>query len=101
MSTVPELAELKTAIAGQSAAPDTEPFRRHVGQISRQSSVFFAGTVFTTGLGYVFRVYLARVLGAEALGLYALAMTIVGFWGIFTAVGLLQPALRFVSAYTG
>jgi len=101
MSTVPELAELKTAIAGQSAAPDTESFRRHVGQISRQSSVFFAGTVFTTGLGYVFRVYLARVLGAEALGLYALGMTIVGFWGIFNAFGLPQSAVRFVSTYTG
>jgi O-antigen/teichoic acid export membrane protein len=101
MSTVAELSEPKTRVVGQSAAPDTALFRRHVGQISRQSSVFFAGTVFTTALGYVFRVYLARALGPESLGLYALGMTIVGFLGIFNAFGLPQSAVRFVSSYTG
>ncbi len=71
-----------------------------MGQISRHSSVFFAGTIFTTAAGYLFKVYLARVLGAEALGVYTLGMTIVGLLGVFNALGLPQTAVRFVAAYS-
>jgi O-antigen/teichoic acid export membrane protein len=70
-----------------------------MGRISRHSSVFFAGTLFAAGAGYLFKVYLARVLGPEALGLYALGMTIVGFLGVFNALGLPQAAVRFVAVY--
>jgi O-antigen/teichoic acid export membrane protein len=80
-------------------AAATQQFRSQVGHISRQSSVFFAGTIFTAGFSYVFKVYLARVLGAEDLGIYALGMTMVGFVGIFNSLGLAQSAVRFVAAY--
>src|SRR5437763_6363487 len=79
---------------------ETRNFRHQIGHISRQSSVFFAGTIFTAAAGYFFKVYLARVLGAEALGIYALGMTIIGFLGIFNALGLPQSAVRFVSTYS-
>ena len=85
--------------------PETEKsaerakFQREMGHISRQSSVFFAGTIFTAATAYLFKVYLARKLGAEALGIYTLGMTIIGFLGIFNALGLPQSALRFVAAY--
>lgn len=74
-------------------------FQREMGQISRQSSVFFAGTIFTVATGYIFKVYLARVLGAEALGVYALGMTVVGLLSVFNAFGLPQSAVRFVAVY--
>ncbi len=74
-------------------------FRHQMGNISRQSSFFFIGTIFTAATGYLFKVYLARVLGAESLGIYALGMTIVGFVGLFNAFGLPQSAVRFVAAY--
>lgn len=74
-------------------------FQGQMGHISRHSFVFFLGTIFTTATGYVFKVYLARTLGAEALGVYALGMTIVGLLGIFNAFGLPQAAVRFVAAY--
>ena len=75
-------------------------FRSEMGQISRHSAVFFAGTLFTAGAGYLFKIYLARVLGADALGIYALGMTIVGFFGIFNGLGLPQAAVRFVAGYS-
>jgi len=75
-------------------------FRSEMGQISRHSAVFFAGTLFTAGAGYLFKIYLARVLGADALGIYALGMTIVGFFGLFNGLGLPQAAVRFVAAYS-
>ena len=81
------------------ASSQVPQFRQHMGQISRQSSVYFFGAIFTTAAGYLFKVYLARVLGAEDLGIYALGMTIVGFLSLFNALGLPQSAVRFVAAY--
>ena len=72
-----------------------------MGSISRHSSVFFAGTIFTAAAGYLFKVYLARVLGASALGIYTLGMTIVGFLSVFNALGLPKAAVRFVATYRG
>ena len=74
-------------------------FRSHMGSISRQSSVYLAGIAFTTASGYFFKVYLARTLGADALGFYALGMTVVGFFGWFNNFGLTQSAVRFVASY--
>lgn len=83
----------------QPAAQETQKFREQMGQVSRQSAVFFAGTVFTAAAAYLFKIYLARELGARALGIYALGMTVVGFLGVFNALGLHRAALRFVPAY--
>ena len=71
-----------------------------MGQISRHSAVFFLGTLFTAAAGYLFKIYVARVLGAGALGIYALGMTLVGFFGLFNGLGLPQAAVRFVAAYS-
>ena len=75
-------------------------FRGHMGRISRQSSVFFAGTLFSVGSAYFFKIYLARVLGAEGLGAYTLGMTLISFLGVFNALGLPQAAVRFVAVYS-
>jgi O-antigen/teichoic acid export membrane protein len=74
-------------------------FTTEAGQISRQSAVVFAGTMFSAVLGYLFKIYLARALGSEALGLYTLGMTVVGFVGIFGGMGLTWAASRFPAAY--
>jgi O-antigen/teichoic acid export membrane protein len=75
-------------------------FQTEMGRISRQSGIVFAGTIFTAALGYGFKVYLARMLGAEALGMYALGMTIISFLGIVNVLGLPESAVRFVALYS-
>jgi O-antigen/teichoic acid export membrane protein len=75
-------------------------FRNEMGRISRHSAVFFTGTLFTAAAGYLFKIYVARMLGAAALGVYALGMTIVGFFAPLCALGLPQSAVRFVAAYS-
>lgn len=82
-----------------SLSNESQQFRSHVGQISRQSGVFFAGTIFTAAASYAFKVYLARVLGAEVLGLYALGATLVGFIAIFDGLGLSESVVRYVPVY--
>lgn len=83
----------------RAAVPEAR-FRSEMGQISRHSAVFFLGTLFTAAAGYFFKIYVARVLGAEALGVYALGMTLVGFFGLFNGLGLPQTAARFVATYS-
>jgi Membrane protein involved in the export of O-antigen and teichoic acid len=88
------------AIVSPTAIADgAQQFRSQVGHISRNSGVYFAGTIFSVGFGYIFKVYVARVIGAQQLGLYALGMTLVGFVGIFNTLGLPQSAVRFVAEY--
>ncbi|MFZ1917429.1 MAG: flippase [Terriglobales bacterium] len=84
-----------------SLADQQAQFRSHMGKISGHSMVFFGGSLFTAAAGYLFKIYVARVLGADGLGIYALGMTIVGFLGIFNGLGLPQAATRFVAAYSG
>src|SRR5947199_6277505 len=83
-----------------ATAPEAQKFRHEIGQISRQSAVFFAGTMFTSVAAYAFKIYLARALGAEALGIYALGMTAVGAIGLVAALGLPSAAARYVAVYT-
>lgn len=87
-------------VVSSSAAAQTGQFHERFGSISRQSSIYFAGTILTAAAGYFFKIYLARTLGAEALGLYALGMSIVGFLGLFNAIGLPAAAARFVAEYS-
>ena len=70
-----------------------------MGEVSRQSLVFFLGTIFTTVAGYLFKIYVARKLGAERLGIYAIGMSVTGFLGLFPALGLPDAAARFVAVY--
>jgi O-antigen/teichoic acid export membrane protein len=82
------------------AAQERVSFQTEMGRISRQSGVVFSGTIFTAVMGYAFKIYLARFLGPEALGLYALGMTIISFLGMINTLGLPESAVRFVALYS-
>jgi O-antigen/teichoic acid export membrane protein len=96
---IPET-DIEVPLPPLAAANPEARFRSEMGQISRHSAVFFSGTLFTAAAGYLFKIYLARLLGADALGIFALGMTIVGFFGLFNGLGLPQAAVRFVAAYS-
>src|SRR5580700_6031795 len=96
----------ETAAPPPIASAETAPevlrleFSRNLGQISRQSAVFFLGTLFTMGAGYLVKIYVARVLGAEQLGLYALGMTLVSLTQLLGTIGLNGTAARYVAVYS-
>ena len=91
--------------AAPLSSPEVSPevlgqeFSRTFGQISRHTLVYFAGTLFTMGAGYLVKIYVARVLGAEQLGLYALGMTLVNLVQMAGMLGLHGTAPRFVAVY--
>lgn len=100
MSAATNISRPEVGVLGPVLPESANRFRNCIGSISRQSLVYFAGTMLATGAGYFFKIYLARSLGAEALGIYALGMTIIGFIGVFNSLGLPMAAARFVAAYS-
>lgn len=88
-----------SAIDDDSAEPLSQQFKSNFKEITRQSAVFLAGTLFTLAAGYFVKIYVARVLGAQPLGIYALGMTIVSFVQLWGALGLPAAAARYVAAY--
>jgi O-antigen/teichoic acid export membrane protein len=89
-----------TTNTGPTADRVRASFKTEMGRISRQSGIAFAGTIFTAVVGYGFKIYLARILGADALGLYALGITIISFLGMANTLGIPQSAIRFVAEYS-
>ena len=70
-----------------------------VKKIVGQSAVYFFGSVITVIVGFFFKVYLSRVLGADALGIYSLGITTIGVLGIFLSFGYGNGLIRFISKY--
>src|SRR5215831_9807317 len=90
---------MSSTASGSPATKPPEDFFEHVHNISRQSSVFLLGTLFTMAASAAFNIYKARVLGAEALGIYTLGMTAGGLVSIVGAAGVPSVASRFVAIY--
>ena len=70
-----------------------------VKKIVGQSAVYFFGTVVAVIVGFFFKVYLSRILGADALGIYSLGITTIGVLGIFLSFGYGNGLVRFISKY--
>ncbi len=68
-------------------------------KITGQAGVYFAGTVFSVAIGFFFKIYISKELGAEMLGVYALGMTVVTVLSVFLSLGLGNGLVRFVSKY--
>jgi O-antigen/teichoic acid export membrane protein len=99
MATLPST-ETAVELAPDPAEQESLPeFGQTLGQITRHSAVFFAGTLFTMAAGYFVKIYVVRILGAELLGIYALGMTLVSFMQVLGLLGLPGAATRFVAVY--
>ncbi len=65
-----------------------------------------AGTTFSLKIiglvfSYGFNIFLARVYGAEVMGLFALAITVVGIFSLFAKAGTETSTVRFVAEQAG
>ena len=58
-------------------------------------------SAFGNGLNYAFGIFLARVLGADDFGLYALALTVFNILTLIFVFGLDTAAIKFVSHHLG
>lgn len=68
-------------------------------KITGQAGIYFAGTLFSVAIGFFFKIYIAKELGADMLGVYALGITVVTILSTFLSLGLGNGLVRFVSKY--
>lgn len=57
-------------------------------RIGQTSVIHFSSKIFSSALGFVATIYIARLLGANALGTYSLALTVVSWLGIAGNIGV-------------
>jgi O-antigen/teichoic acid export membrane protein len=65
-------------------------------RLARQSGLVIAGNAFTLLAGLPFHIYLARVLGAEQLGVFSLFEVIAQTAAALAALGLSYTVVRFI-----
>ena len=68
-----------------------------VGQIARGAGLGLGGNLLYYFLNFLFTVLVARLVGAEAFGLYTLGVTTVTLLSRFSVMGLDRGAIRYVS----
>ena len=68
-------------------------------KIVEQSSFYLLGNIISIIIGFFFKIYVSNILGTEAIGLYALGITMIGVLGIFLSFGFGNGLVRFVSKY--
>ena len=68
-------------------------------EVIGKSGAAFLLRVTGAGMGFVFSVILARLLGAQGSGIYYLAVTITGIGALISTVGIPDALLRFIAAH--
>ena len=79
--------------------PDHDVSMR-MGSIMRQSAALFGGNIVLILGGYAFKIFLARTVGAEGLGLFALGEILMGFALLLTLWSLDETVFRFIPQFT-
>ncbi len=72
----------------------------HVEELFKGSFIAFSYRIVGGILGYVFILLITRNLGADAMGVYALSLTLINVFALFGKLGFNGAMLRFVAEYT-
>ena len=67
--------------------------------VTKQGGISLGGNSIELALKYLHNFILARVLGAELVGLYFLGFTILSFAALMAKLGLQEGTLKFISSF--
>jgi O-antigen/teichoic acid export membrane protein len=76
-----------------------EPHNDAVKKIARGAGITFVGKIISAGLKYLTQMSIARLMGVEVFGLYALGFTIYQLVELFSRMGIEIGSVRYVSIY--
>jgi O-antigen/teichoic acid export membrane protein len=71
----------------------------HLKELIHGSGIAFTFRIVGGALGYVFTLLITRNLGAEAMGIYALSLTVASIFSLFGKLGFDTATLRFVAEH--
>ncbi|MHB8482655.1 MAG: flippase [Nitrospiria bacterium] len=76
-------------------------FEKKLHKIERGGSILLLASIFGNGLNYLFGIYVARNLGSEQFGLYALGLAIFNIMVLIIPLGMEVGVIKFVSNQLG
>lgn len=68
-----------------------------VRRIAKNTLVLLASQIISTGLGFIYIIYMARYLGAEGFGILSFGLAFTAMFGVLTDLGLQTLATREIS----
>ncbi len=81
--------------------PEETEIHHGLKLLAKSSFIVFIGLLLSKIFLYLYRIIIARHYGAEVYGLFALSIMILGWFRIFSGVGLKQGLLRYISLFRG
>jgi O-antigen/teichoic acid export membrane protein len=69
--------------------------------IAKSSVMVFFAVVFSKIFTYIYRILIARYYGPEVYGIFSLAIMILGWFVVFSRLGLPEGLLRYIPLYRG
>lgn len=81
------------------SSPAPPPLNRQTERLAVAGSAVLLASVFGNGLNYLLGVFLARSLGADQFGLYALGLTFFSTLAMVVPLGMDSGAIKFISEY--
>jgi O-antigen/teichoic acid export membrane protein len=81
--------------------PDIGEYESYLSKATKEAGFTFFGRTFALAFGFVGNAVMARLLGADVLGVYVLAWTVVMAASILTTFGIEGGFTRFISMYVG
>ncbi len=69
-------------------------------EIVKGAGIVFLGLIASKIISYFYRIFIARYFGPEDYGLFAIALSIIGFGSVFALVGLPAGVTRYISYYS-
>ncbi|MBG7610054.1 MAG: oligosaccharide flippase family protein, partial [Anaerolineae bacterium] len=76
---------------------DESSFERNIGVVARGGGITFAGKLFLNVLRFGMALFLARILGADQLGLYSLSLSALNITMGLALFGLDAAIIRFIA----
>jgi O-antigen/teichoic acid export membrane protein len=74
-------------------------YRRYLSKATKEAGFTFFGQIFALGFGFVANAVIARLLGADVLGVFVLAWTVVMAVSILTTFGFEGGFVKYISMY--
>ncbi|MEK6873201.1 MAG: flippase [Nanoarchaeota archaeon] len=89
-------------IASREARFTTEKKFNNILELMFKTSIFVLFGILVSKLfSYLYKIIIARYLGANLYGLYSLSIAIIVFFAAISGLGLSEGALRYISLYRG
>jgi O-antigen/teichoic acid export membrane protein len=76
-------------------------YERYLSKATREAGFTFFGQIFALGFGFVANAVIARLLGADILGVFVLAWTVVMAVSILTTFGFEGGFVKYISMFVG